>query len=79
MYAKGIAQKGKVYAKGMLAVCKGFSSEGKVTFKVYAKLYAKGLAQKGNKTKGGKMSKQRITVAFIVSAEGGKVGKPTVI
>ena len=42
-------------------------------------LSANGLAQKGNKTKGGKKSKQRITVAFFVSAEGGKVGKPTVI
>ena len=42
-------------------------------------LPAKGLAQKGNKTKGGKKSKQRITVAFFVSADGGKVGKPIVI
>ena len=38
-----------------------------------------GLAQKGKKTKGGKKSKQRITAAFFVSADGGKVGKPIVI
>ena len=36
-------------------------------------LPAKGLAQKGKKAKGGK------TVAFFVSADGGKVGKPIVI
>ena len=40
---------------------------------------AKGLAQKGKKAKGGKKSKQRITVAFFVSADGRKVGKPIVI
>ena len=39
-------------------------------------LAAKGLAQKGNKIKGGKMSKQRITAAFLVNAEGRKVDKP---
>ena len=42
-------------------------------------LPAKALAQKGKKTKGGKKSKQRITVAFFVSADGGKVGKPIAI
>ena len=42
-------------------------------------LPAKGLAQKGKKTKGGKKSKQQITVAFFVSAGRGKVGKPIVI
>ena len=42
-------------------------------------LPAKGLAQKGKKAKGGKKSKQRITVAIFVSADGGKVGKPIVI
>ena len=42
-------------------------------------LPTKGLAQKGKKAKGGKKSKQRITVAFFVSADGGKVGKPIVI
>ena len=39
----------------------------------------KGLAHKGKKCKGGKKSKQRMTVAFFVSADGGKVGKPIVI
>ena len=42
-------------------------------------LPAKGLAQKGKKTKGGKKSKQRIIVAFFVSADRGNVGKPIVI
>ena len=42
-------------------------------------LPAKGLAQKGKKTNGGKKSKPRITVAFFVSADGGKIGKPIVI
>ena len=42
-------------------------------------LPAKGLAQKEKKTKGGKKSKQRITVAFFVSADEGKVGKSIVI
>lgn len=42
-------------------------------------LPSKGLAEKGKKTKGGKKSKQRITVAFFVSANGEKVGKPIVI
>lgn len=42
-------------------------------------LPTKGLAQKGKKSKGGKKSKQRITVAFFVSADGKKVGKPIVI
>ena len=36
---------------------------------------AKDLAQKGKKFKGRKKSKQRITVAFFVSADEGKVGK----
>ena len=45
----------------------------------FKELPAKGLAQKGKKTKGGKKSKQRITVAFFVSTDGGKVGKPIVI
>ena len=40
---------------------------------------AKGLAQKGKKAKGGKKLKQRITVAFLVSADGRQVGKPIVI
>ena len=42
-------------------------------------LPSKGMAKKGKKTKGGKKSKQRVTVAFFVSADGGKVGKPIVI
>ena len=42
-------------------------------------LPAKGLTQRGKKTKGGKKSKQRITVAFFVSADEGKVGKPIMI
>ena len=42
-------------------------------------LPSKGLAHKGKKCKGGKKSKQRMTVAFFVSADGGKVGKPIVI
>ena len=42
-------------------------------------LATKCLAQKGKKSKGGKMSKQRITVAFFVSANEEKVGKLIVI
>ena len=42
-------------------------------------LPAKGLAQKGKKAKGEKTLKQRITVAFFVSADEGKVVKPIVI
>ena len=41
-------------------------------------LSAKSLAQKGKKAKGGKRSKQRITVAFFVKADGEKVGKTIV-
>ena len=37
------------------------------------------LVQKEKKSKGGKKSKQRIIVAFLVSADGEKVGKPIVI
>ena len=40
---------------------------------------SKGLAQIGTKCKGGKKSKQRMTVAFFVIAECGKVDKPIVI
>ena len=42
-------------------------------------LPSKGLAQTRKNCKGGKKSKQRITVAFFVSADGGKVDKPIVI
>ena len=45
----------------------------------FKKLPAKGLAQKVKKAKGWKKSRRRITVAFFVSANGGKVGKPIVI
>ena len=45
----------------------------------FLKLPTKGVAQKGKKSKGGKKSKQRITVVFFVSADGEKVGKPIVI
>ena len=39
----------------------------------------KGFSQKGKQCKGGKKSKKRITVTFIVNAAGGKEGKPIVI
>ena len=39
----------------------------------------KGLAQIGTKCKGEKKSKQRMTAAFFIIAEGGKVDKPKVI
>ena len=62
--------------------CKGYDqkdiwnmNESDCFFKV---LSAKGLAQR-KKVKGGKKSKQRITAAFFVSTDGGKVGKPIVI
>ena len=42
-------------------------------------LPTKGLALKVEKSKGGKKSKQRFAVAFFVSADGEKVGKPIVI
>ena len=42
-------------------------------------LATKGLSQKGKKSKGEKKSEQRITVAFFVSADGEKVGKPIAI
>ena len=47
-----------------------------VFFKV---LPTKDFPQKGKKSKGGKESKQRITVAFFVGADVEKVGKPIVI
>ena len=60
-------------------LCKGYDhkdilnmDEGGCFFKA---LSSKGLAQKGKKSKGGKKSKQRITAAFFVSADGEKVGK----
>ena len=42
-------------------------------------LASKGLTKKGKKCEDGKKSKQRMTVAFFVSAIGGKVDKPVVI
>ena len=42
-------------------------------------LPSKGLARKEKKSKGGKKSKQRITVAFFFSADRAKVCKPIVI
>ena len=38
-------------------------------------LLSKGLAQKGKKCKRGIKSKQRMTVAFFVSADGGKIDR----
>ena len=59
-------------------LCKGYDQRDILNMDEQV-LPAKGLAQKRKKTKGGKKSKQRITVAFFVSADGGKVGKPIVI
>ena len=42
-------------------------------------LPSKDLVEKGKKCKGGKQPKQRMIVAFFVSADGGKVDKPIVI
>ena len=39
----------------------------------FKKLPSKGLAQRGKKCKGGKKSKQRMTIAFLVSTDVGKV------
>ena len=39
----------------------------------------KALHKRGKKCKGGKKPKQRMTVAFFVSGDGGKVDKPIVI
>ena len=38
-----------------------------------------GLVQKGKKAKGGKKSKQGLTIAFFVSAAGQKIDEPIVI
>ena len=42
-------------------------------------LLSKAMTKKGKKTKGDKKWKQRVTVAFFVSVDGGKVEKPVVI
>ena len=64
-------------------ICKGYDQRDiwivKESGCFFRALSAKGLAQKGKKGKGGKKSKQRITVAFFVSSDGEKVGKPIVI
>ena len=64
-------------------LCKGYDQRDILNMNesgcFFKALPAKALAQKGKKTKGGKNSKQRITVAFSVSTDGGKVGKPIVI
>ena len=39
----------------------------------------RGLAEKNKRAKGGKKSKKRMTIAFFVSADGGKVCDPVVI
>ena len=64
-------------------LCKGYEDKDILNMDesgcFFKSLPTKGLAIKGRKSKGGKKSKQRITVAFFVSADGGKVGKPIVI
>ena len=42
-------------------------------------LPTKGLAKKGKNTKGGTQSKQRITIAFFVSADGGKKSQDVLV
>ena len=39
----------------------------------------RGLVEKGKKAKGGKKSKQRLTVAFFINAAGQKIDQPVVI
>ena len=63
-------------------LCKGYDhkdilnmDESRCFFKA---LPTKVLAKKGRKSKVEKKSKQKITVSFFVSADGAKVGKPTV-
>ena len=64
-------------------LCKGYhlkdvwNMDGSGCF--FKALPSKGLAHQGKKCKGRKTSKQRMTVAFFVSADGGKAGKPIVI
>ena len=63
-------------------LCKGYDHKDILNMdesESFLKLPTKGVAQKGKKSKGGKKSKQRITVVFFVSADGEKVGKPIVI
>lgn len=64
-------------------LCKGYDDKDILNMDesgcFFKALPTKGFALKGKKSKGGKKSKQRMTVAFFVSADGGKVGKPIVI
>ena len=64
-------------------LCKGYEDKNIINMDesgcFFKALPTKGLALKGRKSKGGKKSKQRVTVAFFVSADGEKVGKPIVI
>ena len=64
-------------------LCKGYDDKDILNMDesgcFFKALPTKGFALKGKKSKGGKKSKQRMTVAFFVSAAGGKVGKPIVI
>ena len=68
-----------------LELCKDYDlkdtwsmDENSCFFKALAALPTKGLTKKGKKTKGGKGSRQCMTVTFLVSADGGKVDKPMV-
>ena len=68
-----------------LELCKDYDlkdtwsmDENSCFFKALAALPTKGLTKEGKKTKGGKGSRQCMTVAFPVSADGGKVDKPMV-
>jgi len=67
----------------MQELCKGYDDKDILNMDesgcFFKALPTKGYAIKGKKSKGGKKSKQRVTVAFFVSADGGKVGKPIVI
>ena len=64
-------------------LCKGYDNNDILNMDesgcFFKDLPTKGLTQKGKKSKGGKKSKQRVTVAFSVSADGEKVGKRIVI
>ena len=67
----------------IIKLCKGYNHKDILNMDesgwFFKALPTKGLAQKGKNSKGGKESKQRITVAFFVSADREKVGKPIVI
>ena len=67
----------------IIKLCKGYNHKDILNMDesgwFFKALPTEGLAQKGKNSKGGKESKQRITVAFFVSADREKVGKPIVI